>query len=76
MLMVPVQGQFEQKVNAVYAERLGIAHQVNQINADNLSRFLDDLDKPFSTDERILWPDNEAYFAILAQTLAGIGFDV
>jgi len=76
MLMVPIQGQFEQKVNAVYAERLGIAHQVNQINTDNLSRFLDDLDKPFSTDERILWPDNEAYFSILAQTLAGIGFDI
>jgi len=76
MLMVPVQGQFEQKVNAVYAQRLGVAHQANQIDADNLRCFLDALEQPFSTDERILWPDNAAYFAILAQTLAGIGFDV
>ncbi len=76
IFMVPLKGQFEQQVNAVYAQRLGLAVCADDIQQDKLKLFLDGLDEPFGDDPRILWPDNEAYFRILDQTLQKIGFDL
>jgi uncharacterized protein (TIGR00661 family) len=74
MYLMPLKGQFEQQVNAVYAQRLGIARCAEELDEKELKMFLGDLDKDFSNDARILWPDNEAYFGILDQTLQKIGF--
>ncbi len=76
MFLVPLKGQFEQQVNAVYAERLGVAVNANDLDEQKLKLFFDSLDKDYSTDPRILWPDNEAYFSILDQSLQKIGFDL
>jgi uncharacterized protein (TIGR00661 family) len=69
MLLVPVKGQFEQQVNAVYAQRLGFARYPEHIDDQNLRLFLNDTEKEFSNDDRILWPDNEAFFRTLNQIL-------
>ncbi|GAH11268.1 unnamed protein product, partial [marine sediment metagenome] len=34
-----------------------------------LKRFLEELDKPMPSDERILWPDNDKFFRILQDVL-------
>jgi uncharacterized protein (TIGR00661 family) len=75
MFLMPLKGQFEQQVNAVYAERLGVAVCASDLDEQKLKQFFDGLDKDYSSDPRILWPDNEAYFAILDQTLQKIGFN-
>jgi uncharacterized protein (TIGR00661 family) len=75
MFLMPLKGQFEQQVNAVYAQRLGFARCAEDLDPKELKVFLGDLDKDFPNDDRILWPDNEAYFKILDQTLQKIGFN-
>jgi uncharacterized protein (TIGR00661 family) len=72
MLLAPVKGQFEQQVNAVYAQRLGFARYPERIDDQHLRLFLNDTEKEFSRDNRILWPDNEAVFRILNQVLSQI----
>lgn len=74
MFLMPLKGQFEQQVNAVYAQRLGFARCAEDLNESDLKLYFADLDKNFPNDDRILWPDNEAYFGILDQTLQKIGF--
>jgi uncharacterized protein (TIGR00661 family) len=74
MYLMPLKGQFEQQVNAVYAERLGFARCAEDLNEPDLKLYLADLDKKYPEDDRILWPDNEAYFGILDQTLKKTGF--
>jgi uncharacterized protein (TIGR00661 family) len=76
MYLTPLKGQFEQQVNAVYADRLGVALHAEDIEESKLKLFFNALDKDYSTDSRILWPDNEAYFGVLDQTLQKIGFDL
>lgn len=76
MFMMPLKGQFEQQVNAVYAQRLGIAHCAEDLNEQDLKSYLADLNKNYPDDERLLWPDNEAYFHILDQTLQKNGFSL
>jgi uncharacterized protein (TIGR00661 family) len=74
MFLMPLKGQFEQQVNAVYAQHLGFARCAQDLNKADLKLYLADLDKAYPDDGRILWPDNEAYFGILDQTLQKIGF--
>jgi hypothetical protein len=69
MLLQPVAGQYEQVINAHYIEKLGLGLSTNELNEEVLAQFLHQLDKPMPTDERILWPDNEKFFAILQQEL-------
>jgi uncharacterized protein (TIGR00661 family) len=76
MFLMPLKGQYEQQVNAVYAQRLGFARCAEDLDEKELKIFLGNLDKDFPNDERILWPDNEAYFSILEQTLQKIGFAI
>lgn len=76
MFLTPLKGQFEQLVNAFYAERLGVGVCAEDLEVPKLKQFLNTLDKDYSTDPRILWPDNETYFAILDKTLQNIGIDL
>lgn len=65
MLLLPLAGQYEQIVNAHYFEMLGLGIASRRLNEAVLGRFLERLDEPVSQDDRILWPDNERFFATL-----------
>jgi uncharacterized protein (TIGR00661 family) len=65
MLLQPVGGQYEQQVNAVYAQRLGFARYPERIDGQHLRLFLNDTENEFPDDDRILRPDNEAFFRTL-----------
>jgi hypothetical protein len=69
MLLLPVAGQYEQIINAQYIERLGLGISAEKLDEPVIARFLDELDKPMPTDERIIWPDNEKFFEILQTEL-------
>ncbi|MCU0913673.1 MAG: hypothetical protein MUC88_03810 [Planctomycetes bacterium] len=70
MLLLPLAGQYEQRVNARYIEALGLGLWSKRMDAAIVARFLEGLAEPLPQDERILWPDNERFFAILQSVLA------
>ncbi|MHC4545915.1 MAG: glycosyltransferase family protein [Planctomycetota bacterium] len=69
MCLLPITGQYEQIINAHYIEKLGLGVSAEKLDEDVLGRFLEHLDKPMPSDERILWPDNDKYFRILQNVL-------
>lgn len=69
MLLLPLAGQYEQIINAHYVQKLGLGLSAENIDEPSLARFLDEIDKPMPTDERIIWPDNDKFFQILQQVL-------
>ncbi|MHC4477375.1 MAG: glycosyltransferase family protein [Planctomycetota bacterium] len=69
MLVLPIAGQYEQIINAHYIEKLGLGLSCERLDESAVARFLDELDKPMPSDERILWPDNERFFQILQEQL-------
>lgn len=69
MLLLPIAGQYEQIINAHYAQKLGLGVSADKLDEKNLGRFLNEIDKPMPSDERILWPDNEKFFQILQGVL-------
>jgi uncharacterized protein (TIGR00661 family) len=81
MLLVPVDGQYEQRVNASYAEKLGLGVWSHRLTPAAVSRFLDHLVCPIPMHPDILWPDNERFFGILQGALGrlslpqGVGLD-
>ena len=54
MLLLPLPGQYEQIINAHYIEKLGLGLASEKIEEEKIGLFLDELDKPFPNDERIL----------------------
>ncbi|HSW01968.1 MAG TPA: glycosyltransferase family protein [Sedimentisphaerales bacterium] len=78
LLLLPIQGQYEQVLNARYAERLGLALNRTSLDADTLREYVSFLDHPIPNRCEILWPDNKAFFDILDQTLDAVWppFDV
>jgi uncharacterized protein (TIGR00661 family) len=72
MLLLPIQGQYEQTVNAQYAEKLGIGLYREQLNANVLGEYLAGLSEPIVDRPDILWPDNGAFFSLLEDTLAKV----
>lgn len=69
MLVLPLPGQYEQTINAHYIGVLGLGQAAGRLDEMTLGRFLDRLDEPISQDDRILWPDNEKFFEVLAGVL-------
>jgi len=69
MLLLPLAGQYEQIINAHYVQKLGLGISAEKLDEEVLSRFLDELDKPMPSDERIIWPDNDKFFRILQEVL-------
>ncbi len=67
MLLLPLAGQYEQIINAHYVQKLGLGISAEKLDEVVLSRFLDELDKPMPSDERIIWPDNDIFFQILQE---------
>ncbi len=69
MLLLPLAGQYEQIINAHYVQKLGLGISSDKLDEAILARFLDELDKPMPSDERIIWPDNDKFFDILQREL-------
>jgi uncharacterized protein (TIGR00661 family) len=76
MLLLPLAGQYEQIINADYAQKLSLGISARQLDETVLSRFLEQIDEPMPQDDRILWPDNERFFEILQGVLAGLDIGV
>ncbi len=70
MLLLPLAGQYEQIINAHYAERLGLGVSSLWLDEAVLARFLDQIDGPMPQDDRILWPDNRKFFEALQGILS------
>jgi uncharacterized protein (TIGR00661 family) len=69
MLLLPLAGQYEQIINAHYVQKLGLGISAEKLDEAIIARFLDELDKPMPSDERIIWPDNDKFFRILQEVL-------
>ena len=69
MLLLPLAGQYEQIINAQYAEMLGLGISAEKLDSNNLASFLDLIEKPMPKNSKILWPDNDKFFNVLQQTL-------
>lgn len=76
MLLLPLPGQYEQIVNAYYAEKLGLALWSRQLDEPVLSRFLERLDEPIPQDDRVVWPDNQRFFEVLQGVLSNLDLRV
>jgi len=72
MYVLPLAGQYEQIINAQYIEDIGLGVSSGQLEAETLRRFLGVVDEPLGDDDRILWPDNEGFFQMLAELLGGL----
>jgi uncharacterized protein (TIGR00661 family) len=72
MLLLPIQGQYEQTANAHYAEKLGLGLAREQFNAIALAQYLERVTDPIADHPDILWPDNDAFFRTLERTLAEV----
>jgi hypothetical protein len=69
MLLLPIQGQYEQIANARYAEKLGLGLAREHFNAIALGQYLKTIDEPITDHPDILWPDNDAVFRTLDETV-------
>lgn len=68
MLLMPVHDQYEQILNSLYIEKMGLGRWTKSVNPQTIRSFMEQLDT-FSTESRqIEWPDNERYFSILDRT--------
>ena len=76
MLLVPVAGQYEQRLNAGHTERLGLGQWSRHLTPPAVSRFLDYLDHPAAVQSGILWPDNERFFGVLQATFNGLSIPI
>lgn len=68
-LLLPVRGQYEQGINARYAERLGLAVHRTSLTAHTLGEYFDTLETPVADHRDVLWPDNRGFFGILNRTM-------
>jgi len=69
LLLLPIAGQYEQIINAHYVQKLGLGISSEKLDEATLAQFLEEIDKPMPTGERILWPDNDRFFQILQDVL-------
>ncbi|HSV27013.1 MAG TPA: glycosyltransferase family protein [Sedimentisphaerales bacterium] len=76
LLVLPLEGQYEQLLNADYVESLGLGSRSRQIDEQAISRLIMETEKPVSNDRRILWPDNEKVFVMLDALFQKLGIDI
>jgi uncharacterized protein (TIGR00661 family) len=72
MLLLPIAGQYEQMMNAFYADKLGIALHRRRLDTRTLGEYLEDLQEPMVRHKDILWPNNEVLFRTLRQMLGAV----
>ena len=76
LLVLPLEGQYEQLLNADYVEMLGLGIRSRQLDEQAISRLIMETEKPVSNDRRILWPDNEKFFSMLDEIFRKLGIDI
>jgi uncharacterized protein (TIGR00661 family) len=76
MLLLPLAGHYEQIINAHYIQKLGLGISAKKLDEPVLASFLDELDKPMPTDERIIWPDNDKFFQILQREFSKLPISI
>jgi uncharacterized protein (TIGR00661 family) len=76
MLVLPLEGHYEQMVNADHVEMLGLGVKSWQLDEHAMVRLIMETEKPVSNDRRILWPDNEKFFTMLEGLFRKIGMDI
>lgn len=74
MLLMPVQDQYEQLINAYYVEKLGCGERTDKVSTACLDKFLSKLDTYNFDHPDLVCTDNEAYFEILEETFSKLGF--
>jgi uncharacterized protein (TIGR00661 family) len=76
MLLLPLAGQYEQIINAHYAEKVGLGMASRSLEEPALRRFLQQIETPLPPDGRILWPDNDKFFEALQDVLSKLDIGV
>jgi uncharacterized protein (TIGR00661 family) len=76
MLVLPVSGQYEQLLNAVQVQRLGIGIWSRQLSATAVERFLSYMAQPRHISRQVRLPDNEAFFVLLHQAASQVGVQI
>jgi len=69
MLVLPIEGQYEQMVNAHYLQKLGLGLFRRKLTTGALAEYLALADQPMPDHPDILWPDNDRFFQILGRTI-------
>jgi uncharacterized protein (TIGR00661 family) len=76
ILVLPLEGHYEQIMNADYVELLGLGVKSWRLDEHAMTRLIMETEKPISTDKRILWPDNEKFFAMLEGLFTKLGMNI
>jgi uncharacterized protein (TIGR00661 family) len=75
MLSIPIQGQYEQELNARYLDRLGYGRFADVVSADAISAFVKDVDAMQTALERYVPRDNAMLFTAIDELTRLIGLD-
>lgn len=68
MLLMPVQEQYEQILNSLYIERMGLGQRTKSINSDVVGSFTRQIEFFKNEHDLIEWPNNNRFFSILDET--------
>jgi uncharacterized protein (TIGR00661 family) len=72
MLVLPIQGQYEQVVNAHYAEKLGLGLHRRRLDRTTLGEFIESLSEPAGNHSDLIRPDNDAFLRLFEQRLSQV----
>ena len=72
MLVLPIQGQYEQVVNAHYAEKLGLGLHRRRLDKATLGEFIETLGEPVGDHPDLIRPDNNAFLHLFEQRLSQV----
>jgi uncharacterized protein (TIGR00661 family) len=75
MLSIPIQGQYEQELNARYLQKLGYGRHAAVVDADTIASFVQDCDDMQHALERYVPRDNEMLFVCLDELLRHVALD-
>jgi len=75
MLSVPVEGQYEQELNARYLQKLGYGEYASELDLDVMQHFLSHTDQHAKALESYQPRDNGMLFGCVDELVRGIGLD-
>jgi uncharacterized protein (TIGR00661 family) len=75
MLSIPIQGQYEQELNARYLQKLGYGRHAAAVDADVIRAFVDDAPTMQHALERYVPRDNQMLFTCLDELLRAVALD-
>ncbi len=69
MLLLPIQGQYEQMVNAHYVQKLGLGLAPKRLDTCSLAGYLSLTETPMPKHPDILWPNNASFFETIERVI-------